>query len=89
MRSSRIWLIVAAVLLITGAVLVANPSHDDSPGWFAVAPGSASIGFQSFYLLTTAQVLGWAAGWLASLIVTGLVVRRFVQRSLRNDDQPD
>ena len=81
MRSSRIWLIVAGILLVIGAVLVTT-STGDSVGWFAYAPESDSIGATSFYLLTTTQVVGWGAAWLASLIVTGVVVHRLVVRRL-------
>ena len=82
MRASRIWLTVAGLLLVAGVYLVTTSGLGGSPGWFAVAPESHSFSAGSLRLLTTSQIIGWAATWLASLIVTGVVVRhRVLKRS--------
>ena len=81
MHSSGTFLIVVGVFLVAGALLVSTANSPDSFGWFAVAPESDSIVVpDSFTILTTREVLGFAAGWIASLILTGLVVRHFVTR---------
>lgn len=89
MRSSRAWLIAAGLLLVSGAVLVTT-SDGTSVGWFAYAPQGDSIGPDSFFLLTASQALGWAAWWVASLIVTGVVAHwLLVRRLAREGDQAD
>ena len=90
MRSTRTLLIVAGVILAAGVLLVMTSNNGDSYGWFAYAPGSESVAVDSGYLLTTREVIGWVALWVASLILTGVVVRYLVLRRLApNDDLPD
>ena len=85
MRASRIWLTVAGLLLTAGVFLVMTSGLGGSPDWFAVAPESRSSSMGSLRLLTTSQIIGWAAVWLASLIMTGVVVRHRVRRRSAHD----
>lgn len=88
MRSTRTLLILAGVILFAGVLLVTTANHGDSFGWFAYAPESESVAFDSAYLLTTREVIGWAAFWIASLILTGVVVRHLALRRHTPDDDP-
>ena len=90
MRSTRTLLIVASVILVAGFLMVVTSNNANSYGWFAYAPESESVAVDSGYLLTTREVIGWAALWVASLILTGVVVRyRVLRRLAPNDDQPE
>lgn len=88
MRSIRTLVIFAALILIAGVLLVTTSNQTDSYGWFAYAPKSESLAFDSAYLLTTRQVIGWVAAWVASLILTGVLVRHLVLRRLAPKDEP-
>ena len=86
MRSTRTLLVAASVILVAGVLLVMTSNNGVSYGWFAYAPESESVALDSGYVLTTREVIGWVALWVASLILTGVVVRYRVLRRLAPDD---
>lgn len=80
MRSSRAPLILAVVLLVTGAALVVSGMQDDQmSGWFAYAPLSEDP-WQGPVVLTPRLLVGGAMVWVASLVVCGVWVHRRATR---------
>lgn len=78
MRSPRNLLIVAALLFVFGiALLFTAHGGDNDFGWFAYAP---MISGSTFYVLSTQQVLGWVIGWIASLLVAGVIGHRIATK---------
>ena len=88
MRTIRALVILALLSLTAGVALLMTSNQADSYGWFAYAPEGDSVAFDSGYLLSTRQVIGWLAVWVASLILTGVLVRHLVLRSLAPEGDP-
>lgn len=81
MRVTRVVVLVAALMLIVSIVLVVSSrSGQGEYGWFAYAPGSDSITGPSTYLLGPRERLGWAMGWLGSLLLTAAVTYGLARR---------
>ncbi|MCR4511873.1 hypothetical protein [Aeromicrobium sp. 50.2.37] len=82
MRSSRVLLALAAILLAAGSLLLLGSESPDEFGWFAYAPndGLSFLDDATFLVLTPGVVAGATAVWVATLLLAGVVGHRLARR---------
>ena len=87
MRSSRVLLALAVVLLAAGSVLVLGSNTPDEVGWFAHAPnqGLSFLDGATLLVLTPGVVAGATAMWIATILVAGVVGHRLARRDGAHD----